>query len=340
MQNTIGGARWKAPQLVVELPRTEQGEHHKLVEIRAAAFDADLSSYGGMAAVAADHVVSFQDFSSGAVLDNGNARATLVLFDFFSGPAEPALDVVKLRHSFAQDMFGLVLGQSFIFLEVIGIDDLAKRRCVPVFIVEVAVRDNSTHGVIGRQHARRSHRVGNAPKIEVLHRALRQVLPFRNALRFDAAFDKGAGYSAKPKLDCERVAHRPAADNDDLMPLAHPLIYFLRLVIRYCRTKRTGSGLSGTRCQVLMSFSSKRQVCPRAERSTNSPLSICQDVGPKRVIRASQPGLTFSTRLSAPAAAFARVSMQIGLPVPRAIAQSPTMSSAERTCTAAAACRM
>src|SRR5580693_2032948 len=60
---------------------------------------------------------------------------------------------------------------------------------------------------------------------------------------------------------------------------------------------------------------------------------MCQDVGPKRVISASQPGLSFSARLSEPAAAavLASVSVQIGLPVLRAIPQSPIMSSAERT---------
>lgn len=44
-----------------------------------------------------------------------------------------------------------------------------------------------------------------------------------------------------------------------------------RARLRYCRTSSTGSAVSGTRCQVLASFSSNRHVCPRAESSTNSP---------------------------------------------------------------------
>src|SRR5208283_3525632 len=80
----------------------------------------------------------------------------------------------------------------------------------------------------------------------------------------------------------------------------------------YCRTSRTGSGLSGTRSQVLASFSSKRHTCPRPDSRSNSPWSIRQEVGPNRVTRGAQPGLSLSIRPSALAALFASVSVQIG----------------------------
>jgi hypothetical protein len=58
----------------------------------------------------------------------------------------------------------------------------------------------------------------------MLHRALRQVLPFGDALRLAPALDQGASDAALPKLDRERDAHGSSADNDDLMPFAHWLI--------------------------------------------------------------------------------------------------------------------
>src|SRR5262249_60264178 len=54
VHHAIGGAGRKTRELLVELARAEQGEHHELVEIRAAALDADLLANGGMAAVAPD----------------------------------------------------------------------------------------------------------------------------------------------------------------------------------------------------------------------------------------------------------------------------------------------
>src|SRR5580704_19467043 len=103
----------------------------------------------------------------------------------------------------------------------------------------------------------------------------------------------------------------------------------VRSFVGYCRTSNIGSALSGKRCQVLASFSSKRQICPRADCRTSSPLSMCQEVGPKRVTSTSQPGLSFSARLSEPAAAavLASESVQIGLPVLREIDRSEEHTS-------------
>ena len=116
--DTICGSRWKALQSFMQLARAEHGKHHELVEIRSAALDADLSANAGVTAVAAHNVVGLQYLSSGTVLlDDGNARAVLILFERFRRPAEPALDGRKLRHPRPQDMFGLVSGASVHCLE-------------------------------------------------------------------------------------------------------------------------------------------------------------------------------------------------------------------------------
>ena len=66
-----------------------------------------------------------------------------------------------------------------------------------------------------------AHLVGDAPGIEMLHRALREILPLRDALRLHAPLDQRAGDTAQAELDRERNADRSAADDDDLMPFLH-----------------------------------------------------------------------------------------------------------------------
>ena len=140
VHHAIGGARRKALEPFVQLARAEHGQHHELVEIGAAALDADLLAHDGMAAVAADDVVRLQDLSSGAAfLGDGDAHAAVVLLDRFRRPAEAALDVGQLRHPRPQHLFRLVLRQPLVVLEVIGVDDLAPRRRVPVLAHQVAV---------------------------------------------------------------------------------------------------------------------------------------------------------------------------------------------------------
>ena len=121
-------------------------------------------------------------------------------------------------------MFALVLRQSLVVLEIIGIDDLAQRRRVPIFVVEIAVSDDAGHGKFRRQQARGAQLFADAPKIEMLHRALGQVLALGDALRLAAPFDQGAIDATLPQLDRKRDAHGSSADNDDLMPFAHSLI--------------------------------------------------------------------------------------------------------------------
>src|SRR6266542_3658854 len=107
MHRTIGGAWRKALEALMELARAKHCQHHELVEVRPAARDAELRADGGLAAIATHQIVSFEDIAPGAaVLDDGDACAALVLLDRLRRPAEPGLDVGKLRHPRAQHLFG------------------------------------------------------------------------------------------------------------------------------------------------------------------------------------------------------------------------------------------
>ena len=77
----VGRLRRKAlAELLVQLARAEHDQHHELVEVVAAARNADLLAHDGMAAVAADDVIGLQHLAR-AVLGDGDARAARVLLD-------------------------------------------------------------------------------------------------------------------------------------------------------------------------------------------------------------------------------------------------------------------
>ena len=133
MHRAIDRLRRKAlAELLVQFARAQHDQHHELIEVVAAARNADLLAHDGMAAVAADHVVGLQHLAR-AVLGDGDARAAGVLLDLGGGPAEPALDVRQGRHLGAQHLFHLVLRQPVVLLEVVVVDQLAARRREPVF---------------------------------------------------------------------------------------------------------------------------------------------------------------------------------------------------------------
>src|SRR5215470_4427800 len=175
-----------------------------------------------MCAVAADRIIRLQYLACGsAVFRNRDPDAIRILLERFGGPAEPGLHIIELFKPRAQNIFGLILRQTLVVLEVIGIDDLAQRRRRPIFIVQIAIGDDAAHRIGRRQDARGAQRVQNAPKIEVLDRTLREILSLGNALRLAPTFDQRAGKAAPAELDRERDADRPAADEDDLISLGH-----------------------------------------------------------------------------------------------------------------------
>ena len=280
--HAIGGARRKPLELLMHARANENSANTiSSIEVRATALDADLLAHGGVAAVATDRVIGLENLASGATvfsvfLNDGDAHAMRILFDRFRLPAEAGIDIGELCHPRAQHGFALVLRQSFVFLEVIGIDDFAQRRRVPIFAVEVAIGDDAAHRIGRRQQPRGAQRVGDAPKIKMLDRALRKILTLGDALRLEPAFDQSAVYAALPELDRERDADGSTADDDGLITLASLIADAdgspcARRGLRgcYCRTSTIGSGDSGTRCQVFASFSSNCQLCPRGASRTN-----------------------------------------------------------------------
>ena len=148
MNDAIGRAWRKALELVVQLARAKQRQHHQLLKVGAAARYAGLFADDGMRAIAANGIVGLQQLlSSAAVFRNRDFDAGRILADGFGSPAEPGLHIVELGQPRAQNVFRLVLRQPLILLEIIGIDDFAQRRCGPIFVVEIAIGDNPAHRI-------------------------------------------------------------------------------------------------------------------------------------------------------------------------------------------------
>ena len=150
-----------------------------------------------MTAVAAHHIVALKHFASTAALfDNANTHALVILLDLGCRPSGPNVDIGKIRHPIPQHLLGEILGQPLVALKVIGIDEFAHARRSPVLAHQVAVGRYPAHGEPARQQPRGAHLVRHPPGVQVLHRALREALPLRDAMRLGATLDHRAGDAA------------------------------------------------------------------------------------------------------------------------------------------------
>src|ERR1700756_4802397 len=103
-----------------------------------------------------------------------------------------------------------------------------------------------------------------------------------------------------------------------------------------------GSALSGTSLHCALSSASKRQVSPRSDIRRIWPCSSRHCVGAKAATVGSHFGFRNTWKLSLPASLLVSVRPQIVLPLPRTIAQSPTIwsSALARERAATRFCRM
>ena len=222
MQRVVGRARRKALESLMQIAGTEDTQHHELVEIRPAAGDPDLLTNDGTTAVAAHGVVGLEQVLPGPVmLGNRNPDAVLVLRDCLRRPSEIAVHSRKPSQFLPQHRFHPVLGQPVVRLKIIWTDELSLGRSVPVGAHQIFVGHDPADGVVGRHDACGPQLVGNAPEIEVLERALREILPLRDPLQLGSALDQGATHSPQPQLQCESRSDRPSAHDHHLVFLFH-----------------------------------------------------------------------------------------------------------------------
>ena len=95
---------------------------------------------------------------------------------------------IRLRRT----LFETILRQPIVLLEVVVAEDLAALRSVPVVAHQAPVGDDTGGRHLGRQQALRAHLVDAAPEIEVLERALCQVLALWDVVHPDPPLDQRA----------------------------------------------------------------------------------------------------------------------------------------------------
>ena len=94
---------------------------------------------------------------------------------------------------------------------------LAARRREPVLAVQIAVAGDLADREARRQEPRGAQLIDDAHEVEMLERALGEVLPLGDAAELGAAFHQRAGDAAHSELHRERHADRPAADDHHLL---------------------------------------------------------------------------------------------------------------------------
>ena len=237
----------------MQLLRAEDNQHHALVEVASAAIDAHALADQRPAAIAADDVLRPHDalpLESGHVLvgllrgvgrpaveggrvfagrQDSDASACIVLVDSHGGPAEQGRHGGQLLHPLAQHRLGAVLRQSLVALEV-EVPHRGAAAAEPLAAVEirahqVAIRGHVADRVVGRHDARGSQLVDALPEVEVLQRSIRQVLALGDRLRTQVPLDQHTRDAALPQLDRQPHAHRPTADDRDLVGIRHAASY-------------------------------------------------------------------------------------------------------------------
>ena len=206
----------------MQLAGTEHHQHHQFVEHGAAAGDAGLFAHQRARAIATDDVVGGKFFAAGSALfGDGDAHAVGVLRDGRCRPALPHIDIANRRQFRRQHRFHAVLRQAVIVLEVIRPHDFATGRGLPILAREIAVGRDLADRKAGRQQARAAQLVGDAEEIEMLERALGEVLALGDEVALGAAFHQRTGNATLAQIDRQRHAHRPAADDDHLILFFH-----------------------------------------------------------------------------------------------------------------------
>ena len=203
--------------------RLEHREHHQLVEIGAVALDARLLAHQRVAAIAADQIIGFERLRRAVarLVGGRDAHAVGVLRYLRRQPAEPGLRQRQRRQLPPQHAFEKILRDAVVLLRIILSDRFPPGEGVPMVAHQIAIGGDARGRHMRRQQAARAQFVDAAPEIEALARALRQVLAAWNIVHAGPAFDQHAGHAAHRQIHRQPDADRPAADDDDLMPLRH-----------------------------------------------------------------------------------------------------------------------
>ncbi len=176
------------------------------------------------AAVATDDEVRAEDRPAGAVgAAERDPDPGALVRHLLRLPTEHRLDRPDAGETPSQHGLGQILRQPRAGLAEIGVERPPRRRDVPMLARQVAIGDEEVARKIGRQELGRAQLAGDAPGMEMLQRALGEVLSLGDGVRLAPPFHQDAGDTPQPEIEGEGEADRAAADNrDPAAPVRRP----------------------------------------------------------------------------------------------------------------------
>ena len=133
VEHPVGSALRKALERLMKRSRTEQRQHHFLLEVRPAPPDAELLPHHRTGAVAAHQIVGRQHaLPRSAVLRDGHPHTPFVLLEGVRHPPEVGPHGRNSGQPRAQHALGQVLGQPLVVLKEVRPHRLPARWRVPI----------------------------------------------------------------------------------------------------------------------------------------------------------------------------------------------------------------
>ena len=196
VQHAVGRALGEALEAFVQLARAEHGQHHALVEVGAAALDAELLAHQRAAAVAADDVVGLEDLRAGAAFARRSVTRTPSSSCSIVCAVQPNSGCHGRQRRPLRSAAPLRCGTAAAVRcpgSSTARTSSRPRRRVPVLAHQVAVGGDAADRIARRHDARGAQLVDDAPEVEVLERALGRFWPLGIRCGRRGALDQRAG---------------------------------------------------------------------------------------------------------------------------------------------------
>ncbi len=211
------GLAGEALQQPMQLGRAEDEERHQSIMVRPGLADARSLAHQRTASVGADGVGCADLADLARLRADVDRDAVLVLAQVGGGPAVERLHGGKRGGAGAQHSLRRILRQALVVREVEGPHQLALHPVVAMLAEQRAVGRHAADAVFGRDGAGRPERLLDAPEVEMLHRALREVLAARDRGRRLAPLHHEATAAAQAEPDGDGEPDGASADDDDVV---------------------------------------------------------------------------------------------------------------------------
>ncbi len=202
---------------ILERVRSEHDQGHQLLMIRKRLGYPGGLPDGRAAPVASDQIGPAQHRLVEPVrIPDPDLDTILGLIGADARPAIAYIDARKLRRACPQHLLGQILGQPLIGREIEIADQLALQPIVRMGAQERAIFGQPADAGAGRHLLDGPQGLLDPPEMEMLHRPLGQVLPFRDGLRRLVTLDHDHRNTALAQFDGQPHPDGAAAHDQNL----------------------------------------------------------------------------------------------------------------------------